>query len=56
VTTHDSLHGKLSDSIEYKEHRWDQAIITNIIEKYSEFGIRRIPNPGVWEKDINNFI
>jgi hypothetical protein len=56
VTTHDSLHGALSDFSDFKEHRWDQAILTNLIEKYSNDGIKSLSNNGGWEKDINGFI
>ena len=56
VTTHDSLHGKLSDFSDFNEHRWDQAILTNLVEKYSDSGVQPLSNTGGWEKDINGFI
>lgn len=58
VTTNDTV-GKLSDFDDFKEHRWDQAIITNLLFKYkfNNFDVKPlIPPPGKWEKDINNFI
>jgi len=56
VTTWDTS-GPLSDFDSFKEHRWDQAILTNVVHKY--IFDKRIPGvfeyTGGWEKDINNF-
>lgn len=43
----------------FDEHRWDQAILTNIIKHYTDLNIGIKPLPfkeGVWEKDINNWL
>jgi hypothetical protein len=43
----------------FNEHRWDQAILTNIIKYYTDLniGIKPLPFFGnVWEKDINNWL
>jgi len=43
----------------FDEHRWDQAILTNLIKYYTdlEIGIKPLPfKGGVWEKDINNWL
>ena len=56
VTTH-STSGPLSDFSDYIEHRHDQAILTNLANKYAfeDRGIGLLTTVG-WEKDINNFI
>jgi hypothetical protein len=38
---------------EFKTHRWDQSILTNLLYLYS---FKTLPYFGEWEKDINNFI
>jgi len=41
----------------FSEHRWDQAILTNIIRKYELDGIvKRLPSKPGWEKNINNWL
>jgi hypothetical protein len=43
----------------FSEHRWDQAILTNIIRKYelNNIGIKPLPLLSrVWEKNINNWL
>lgn len=56
ITTNDSLHGKISDFSDFQQHRHDQAIITNLIEKYKHEGTKPLVVKDRWEKDINNFI
>ena len=38
---------------EFKTHRWDQSILTNLLYLYS---FKTLPNLEEWEKNINNFI
>jgi len=56
VTTY-STSGPLSDFSDFIEHRWDQAILTNLANKYAfeDRGIGLLYGVG-WEKDINSFI
>lgn len=57
VTTYDT-EGVLSDFDTFREHRWDQAILTNLIYKY-HFDTKKVDVMSQrvgWEKDINNFI
>lgn len=59
VVDTDSHVNKNTELEGFEEHRWDQAILTNIIKYYTDLniGIRPLPfKEGVWEKDINNWL
>lgn len=57
VTTYDT-ESNLSDFDTFREHRWDQAILTNLIYKYhfDKKNVSVLQQSLGWEKDINNFI
>lgn len=59
IVTTDDKTKILSKFPEYKQHRWDQAILTNLLLKYKfdkNLYTPLLPNEGKWEKDINNFV